>query len=110
MVNSKLNSLDVQHTVRSAYQPPASSTFLSEQISHQHSSLRTNQHQPSATSQPNRLVYTLVWIISGSDPNYANMEKKVLDIHADVDNPIPIVYGYELGYGVSDIRRIWIIR
>jgi hypothetical protein len=39
----------------------ASSTFLSERISHQqsaatsqqYSSLRTNQHQPSATSQPN---------------------------------------------------------
>jgi hypothetical protein len=42
--------------VRSAYQPPASSTFLSEGTSHQqpaatsqqYSSLRTNQHQPSA--------------------------------------------------------------
>jgi hypothetical protein len=50
--------------VRSAYQPPASSTFLSERTSHQqpaatsqqYSSLRTNQHQPSATSQPNRLL------------------------------------------------------
>jgi hypothetical protein len=49
--------------VRSAYQPPASSTFLSELTSHQqpaatsqqYSSLRTNQHQPSATSQPNTL-------------------------------------------------------
>jgi hypothetical protein len=48
--------------VRLAYQPPANSTFLSEQTSHQqpvrtsqqYSSLRTNQHQPSATSQPNR--------------------------------------------------------
>jgi hypothetical protein len=47
--------------VRLAYQPPANSTFLSEQTSHQqpaktsqhYSSLRTNQHQPSATSQPN---------------------------------------------------------
>jgi hypothetical protein len=46
--------------VRSVYQPPASSTFLSERISHQqpaatsqqYSSFRTNQHQPSATSQP----------------------------------------------------------
>jgi hypothetical protein len=38
-----------------AYQPPASSTFLSEQISQQYFSLRTNQHQPSATSQTNRL-------------------------------------------------------
>jgi hypothetical protein len=45
--------------VRLAYQPPANSTFLSEQTSHQqpaitsqqYSSLRTNQHQPSATSQ-----------------------------------------------------------
>jgi hypothetical protein len=52
-----------QQPVRSAYQPPASSTFLSERTSHQqpaatsqqYSSLRTNQHQPSATSQPNRL-------------------------------------------------------
>jgi uncharacterized membrane protein len=50
--------------VRLAYQPPANSTFLSEQTSHQqpartsqqYTSLRTNQHQPSATSQPNRLV------------------------------------------------------
>jgi hypothetical protein len=47
-----------QQPVRSAYQPPASSTFLSERTSHQqpaatsqqYSSLRTNQHQPSATS------------------------------------------------------------
>jgi hypothetical protein len=53
--------------VRSAYQPPASSTFLSERTSHQqpaatsqqYSSLRTNQHQPSATSQPNRLFWVL---------------------------------------------------
>jgi hypothetical protein len=52
--------------VRSAYQSPASSTFLSERISHQqpaatsqqYSSLRTNQHQPSATSQPNRLMFS----------------------------------------------------
>jgi hypothetical protein len=50
--------------VRLAYQPPANSTFLSEQTSHQqpartsqqYSSLRINQHQPSATSQPNRLT------------------------------------------------------
>jgi hypothetical protein len=36
---------------RLAYQPPASSTFLLEQISHtisqQYFSLRTNQHQPN---------------------------------------------------------------
>jgi hypothetical protein len=45
--------------VRLAYQPPANSTFLSEQTSHQqpartsqqYSSLRINQHQPSAISQ-----------------------------------------------------------
>jgi hypothetical protein len=51
----------ISQPVRSAYQPPASSTFLSERTSHQqpaatrqqYSSLRTNQHQPSATSQPN---------------------------------------------------------
>jgi hypothetical protein len=50
--------------VRWAYQPPANSTLLLEQTSHQQpartsqqcSSLRTNQHQPSATSQPNRLL------------------------------------------------------
>jgi hypothetical protein len=55
--------LYVTEPVRSAYQPPDSSTFLSERTSHQqpaatsqqYSSLRTNQHQPSATSQPNRL-------------------------------------------------------
>jgi hypothetical protein len=49
--------------VRLAYQPPASSTFLSQQTSHQqpatsqqYFSLRTNQHQPSATNQTNRLI------------------------------------------------------
>jgi hypothetical protein len=46
--------------VRLAYQPPANSTFLSEQTSHatsqQYFSLRTNQHPPSATSQTNRLT------------------------------------------------------
>jgi hypothetical protein len=50
---------------RSVYQPPDSSTFLSERTSHQHpaatsqqySSLRTNQHQPSATSQPNKAAH-----------------------------------------------------
>jgi hypothetical protein len=49
--------------IRLAYQPPANSTFLSEQTSHQqpvrtsqqYYSLRTNQHQPSATGQPNKL-------------------------------------------------------
>jgi hypothetical protein len=57
-------SMMVPRPVRLAYQPPANSTFLSEQTSHQqpartsqqYSSLRTNQHQPSATSQPKRLI------------------------------------------------------
>jgi hypothetical protein len=32
---------------RLTYQPPANSTFLSQQTSHQYFSLRTNQHQPN---------------------------------------------------------------
>jgi hypothetical protein len=36
--------------------------------------------------------------------------RRVFDIHVDVDNSNPIVCGRGLGYGVSDIRRIWIIR
>jgi hypothetical protein len=59
----KIFTRSKQRPVRLAYQPPANSTFLSEQTSHQqpartsqqYSSLRTNQHQSSATSQPNRL-------------------------------------------------------
>jgi hypothetical protein len=43
--------------VRLAYQPPTSSTFLSEQINYQHFFFRINQHQPSATSQTNRLIF-----------------------------------------------------
>jgi hypothetical protein len=49
--------------IRLAYQPPASTTFLSEQTSHQQSANNTflseqisTNHQPSATSQTNRLV------------------------------------------------------
>jgi hypothetical protein len=49
----------------------------------------------------------VVWIISASD---LRIWRRVFDIHADVDNPNPIVCGCGLGYGVSDIRRIWIIR
>jgi hypothetical protein len=71
--------------VRSAYQPPASSTFLSERISHQqpaatshqYSSLRTNQHQPSATSQPNRLM--IIGYTQGSTQHLADM--KIFIIH-----------------------------
>jgi hypothetical protein len=51
--HAKLFSL-ISRPVRLACQPPASSTFLSEQTSQQYFSLRTNQHQPSATSQTNR--------------------------------------------------------
>jgi hypothetical protein len=52
-------------------------------------------------------------IISASDPiriRIMRIWRKVFDIHADVDNLNPIVCGCGLGYGVSDIRRIWIIR
>jgi hypothetical protein len=50
------NERQKDKNVRSAYQPPASSIFLSERTSHQqpaansqqYSSLRTNQHQPPA--------------------------------------------------------------
>jgi hypothetical protein len=38
----------------------------------------------------------VVWINSTSDP-----KRRVFDIHADVDNPNPIVRGCELGYDVS---------
>jgi hypothetical protein len=55
----------------------------------------------------------VVWIISASDPiriRIMRIWRRVFDIHADVDNPNPIVCRCGIGYGVSDIRRIWIIR
>jgi hypothetical protein len=55
----------------------------------------------------------VVWIISASDPiriRITRIWRRVFDIHADVDNPNPIVCGCRCGFGVSDIRRIWIIR
>jgi hypothetical protein len=68
--SSRLKKLASQ-PVRSAHQPPvavlfsqnshqqsASNTFLSEQppaISQQYFSFKTNQHQPSATSETKRL-------------------------------------------------------
>jgi hypothetical protein len=55
----------------------------------------------------------VVWIISAFGPiriRIMRIWRRVFDIHADVDNPNPIVCGWGLGYGVSDIRRIWIIR
>jgi hypothetical protein len=53
----------VLRPVHLAYQPPANSTFISEQTSNQPTTLFSqnkpapaiNQHQPSATSQTNRL-------------------------------------------------------
>jgi hypothetical protein len=42
------------------YQPPASSTFLSEQTSQQYFYLRKNQHQSSVTSQTNKLSIVCV--------------------------------------------------
>jgi hypothetical protein len=57
-----LAALIIHHPVRLAYQPPASSTFLSQQNSHQQPANNTllseqtsTSHQPPATSQPNRL-------------------------------------------------------
>jgi hypothetical protein len=57
---SENSSRDEQH-VRSAYQPPASSTFLSEQISHQQSASITflseqisTMHQPPAKRRGRR--------------------------------------------------------
>jgi hypothetical protein len=73
--------------VRLAYQPPANSTFLSEQTSHQHpartsqqySSLRTNQHQPSATSQPNRLLWPR-WAMP--PPPFMKTQLHTLNLHS----------------------------
>jgi hypothetical protein len=50
----------------------------------------------------------VVRIISASDPiriQIMRIWRRVFDIHADVDNPNPIVCGCGLGYGVviSDI-------
>jgi hypothetical protein len=60
-----------------------------------------------------QLGMKVVRIISASDPiriQIMRIWRRVFDIHADVDNPNPIVCGCGLGYGVSDIRHIWIIR
>jgi hypothetical protein len=43
--------------VRLAYQPPASSTFLSQQISHQQSASSTFLSEQTSTSQTNRLCW-----------------------------------------------------
>jgi hypothetical protein len=51
-----------------AYQPPASSTFLLEQISHKQPDNRTFLSEQTSTSQPNRLsvafFYTVESMIS----------------------------------------------
>jgi hypothetical protein len=56
-------SFDHSHPVRLAYQPPASSTFLSEQISHQQptsgtflSEQTSTSHQPPVKRTDYRLV------------------------------------------------------
>jgi hypothetical protein len=54
--------------VRSAYQPPASSAFLSEQTSNQPAVLFSQNKPASATSQPNRLkvscyLLLVAWIV-----------------------------------------------
>jgi hypothetical protein len=62
-----LNFFGYQWPVRLAYQPPASSTFLSEQSSHQQPASSTflseqisTSHQPPATShQPNERAAAL---------------------------------------------------
>jgi hypothetical protein len=60
-----------------------------------------------------RIGMKVAWIISASDPvriRIIRIWRRVLDIHVDVDNPNLIVCVRGLVYGVSDIRRIWIIR
>ena len=55
----------------------------------------------------------VVWIIPRSDPlriRILRIQRSVFNIRADTDDPNPIIYGYGVGYGISEIRRIWIIR
>jgi hypothetical protein len=47
-------------SVRLAYQPPASSTFLSEQTSNQPAVLFSQNKSASATSQTNKLIVILI--------------------------------------------------
>jgi hypothetical protein len=78
----------MQRPVRLAYQPPANSIFslTTNQplaTSQQYSSLRTNQHQPSATSQPNRtqVVISLWPSLSDSkkkEAEYSHFSVKIL--------------------------------
>jgi hypothetical protein len=51
----------IQQPVRSAYQPPASGTFLSEQTSHQQSASSTfHSEQISTSHQPNE--HAALWV------------------------------------------------
>jgi hypothetical protein len=85
-------------SVRSAYQPPASSTFLSKQISHQqfslktnqppaitqqYFSLRTNQHLPSATSQTNMLIPSVSLLEKNTHTVPCQSAYEVLETGAD---------------------------
>jgi hypothetical protein len=59
------NGVKDYRPVRLAYQPPASSTFSlrtnqPSATNQQYFSLRTNQHQPPATSQTNRLYINII--------------------------------------------------
>jgi hypothetical protein len=63
------------------------STFLSEQISHQQpvsrTFLKTNQHQPSATSQTNRLMQHIEQsvVIISTRVVYLGSEAETLSVH-----------------------------
>jgi hypothetical protein len=47
-----------------AYQPPANSTFLSEQTSHQQPASSTLLSEQTSTSQPNRLDESMIQLMS----------------------------------------------
>ena len=55
----------------------------------------------------------VVRIILRSDPNQIQIlriRRIIFNIHADMNNPNPIVCGCRVWYGIAKIRRIWIIR
>jgi hypothetical protein len=62
---SKFSRFVYLHHVRSAYQPPASSAFLSEQTSHQQSANNTILLEQISTShQPNEQAYSFWFLAS----------------------------------------------
>jgi hypothetical protein len=79
-----------------AYQPPANSTFLSEQTSHQQPAsstfLRTNKHQPSATSQTNRPLIRI--------EDAVNQVISIFKLHPGLFQILP--YNYSVGYLLSN--------